>query len=204
LIVYAGELVATLGAATPLVVEQVTTLVAAWAARIGRWLRDLISSIRNLLRESTRLGQLIEQLKGKPHAESGSESPVPHDSPPDRPDAHSGTPEPPDFTDPTVAPEKIGGYALSPDHPVGRNKYRVIHAATGLGPDDAAAVEQQIREGVRTGAPTIGKADQHGQRWAFDLPLTGPTGSIIVRTAWILDPGATRPRLTTISFPPKT
>jgi hypothetical protein len=204
LIVYAGELLATFGAATPLVVEQVTTLVASWAAKIGRWLRELISSIRNLLRESSRLGQLIEHLKRKLNAKGGSESPAPHDSPPDRPNPHSDTPGPPDFTDPTVAPEKIAGYALNPDHPVGRNKYRVIHAATGLGPEDAAAVEQQIREGVRTGAPTIGKADQHGQRWAVDLPLTGPAGSIIVRTAWILDPGATRPRLTTISFPPKT
>ncbi|MEE3922044.1 hypothetical protein V2I01_38565 [Micromonospora sp. BRA006-A] len=39
LIVYAAELVATAGLATPLVVEQVTTTVASWAARIARLLR---------------------------------------------------------------------------------------------------------------------------------------------------------------------
>ena len=38
LIVYAGELIATVGLATPLVVEQVATLCAAWGARIARWL----------------------------------------------------------------------------------------------------------------------------------------------------------------------
>jgi hypothetical protein len=63
LVVYAGELVASLGLATPWVAEQVSTLCAAWAARIARWLKELISSIRNLLRESDKLARLIEQLK---------------------------------------------------------------------------------------------------------------------------------------------
>jgi hypothetical protein len=48
LIAYAGELIASLGTATPVVVEQVATLCASWAARISRWLKDLISSLRNL------------------------------------------------------------------------------------------------------------------------------------------------------------
>jgi uncharacterized protein YukE len=39
LIVYAAEEAASLGFATPLVVEQVTTLVASWAGKIATWLR---------------------------------------------------------------------------------------------------------------------------------------------------------------------
>jgi uncharacterized protein YukE len=63
LIVYAGELAGTLGLATPLVVEQVSTLCASWAAKISHWLRDLISSIRSLLREGDKLAGLIERLR---------------------------------------------------------------------------------------------------------------------------------------------
>jgi hypothetical protein len=63
LIVYAGELIATAGLATPLVAEQVSTLCASWAAKIARRLRDLIASLRKLLRNSEELGRLIEQLK---------------------------------------------------------------------------------------------------------------------------------------------
>jgi hypothetical protein len=63
LIVYAAELIGSLGVATPLVVEQVTTLCASWAAKIAHWLRDLISSLRNLVRESERLASLIKALK---------------------------------------------------------------------------------------------------------------------------------------------
>jgi hypothetical protein len=64
LIVYAGELIATAGLATPLVVEQVTTLCASWAAKIARWLRSLISSLRKLGEAMTRLGRNIDGLKG--------------------------------------------------------------------------------------------------------------------------------------------
>ncbi|RKN47723.1 WXG100 family type VII secretion target [Micromonospora endolithica] len=63
LIVYAGELVITGGLAAPLVVEQVTTLVASWAARIAKLLRALLASLRRLIPEIRRLGDLIEKLK---------------------------------------------------------------------------------------------------------------------------------------------
>jgi hypothetical protein len=100
-----------------------------------------------------------------------------------------------------IDPKKIIDYAMNPDHPVGGNKYKVIKSATGLDTGDAATIEQQIRDGVRDAAPILGKADQYGQRWAVDVSLTGPTGSIVVRTAWILDTGSSTPRLITISFP---
>jgi hypothetical protein len=64
LIVYAGELLATAGLASPLVVEQVTTLCASWAARISRWLQGLISSLRRLGELTTRLEHAIRQLTG--------------------------------------------------------------------------------------------------------------------------------------------
>ncbi|WP_433233368.1 WXG100 family type VII secretion target [Micromonospora sp. CA-248260] len=67
LIVYAGELLVTGGLATPLVVEQVTTLVGSWAARIARLLRGLLASLRRLLPELRRLGDLIDQLKQALH-----------------------------------------------------------------------------------------------------------------------------------------
>ena len=64
LIVYAGELIASAGLATPLVLEQVTTLCAAWAAKIARWLRSLISSLRKLGEAMIRLGRDVDDLKG--------------------------------------------------------------------------------------------------------------------------------------------
>ena len=64
LIVYAGELVASAGLATPLVIEQVATLCASWGARIARWLRALIASLRKLGEAMGRLGARVHDLKG--------------------------------------------------------------------------------------------------------------------------------------------
>ncbi|MBM0275678.1 WXG100 family type VII secretion target [Micromonospora tarensis] len=63
LITYAGELLVTGGLAAPLVAEQVSTLVASWGARIARLLRALLNSLRRLMPEIRRLGDLIDKLK---------------------------------------------------------------------------------------------------------------------------------------------
>jgi hypothetical protein len=92
---------------------------------------------------------------------------------------------------------------MNPEHPQGQHKFRVINSATGLGQNDADRIEAQIREGVKTGQPVAGRNDQYGQRWSVDVPVTGPAGTMTVRTAWIVEPGSTTPRLATVSFPPK-
>ncbi|WP_229715762.1 WXG100 family type VII secretion target [Mangrovihabitans endophyticus] len=64
LITYAGEALFSLGLATPVVVEQVSTLCAAWSARISRWLRDLISSLVRLRGMADNLAGRIDALRG--------------------------------------------------------------------------------------------------------------------------------------------
>jgi len=107
----------------------------------------------------------------------------------------------PDFENPEFDDRKLTDYALNPEHPVGKNKARVIQSATGLGQADAQNVKQQILEQVGDGPPTEGKRDQHGDRWNKDVTVTGPNGSIVVRTAWIVDANTGKTRLVTLSFP---
>ena len=82
LISYAGELIATAGLATPLVVEQVATLCASWGARIARWLRSLIASLRKLAEAMTRLGRDVDDLKGSSPGK-GAEPETPQQPAPD-------------------------------------------------------------------------------------------------------------------------
>ncbi|AVT36544.1 WXG100 family type VII secretion target [Plantactinospora sp. BB1] len=63
LVVYAAELLATGGFAAPLVVEQALTLIASWAAKIARWVRALLSSLRKFASFIGRLDELIPALK---------------------------------------------------------------------------------------------------------------------------------------------
>jgi uncharacterized protein YukE len=78
LVVYAAEVVATLGAATPVVAGQVAALCASWAARIARWLKSLISSLRELSRVATEVERLTSAWSGwfrvEGHAGLGEEA----------------------------------------------------------------------------------------------------------------------------------
>jgi hypothetical protein len=60
---YAGEEFFSFGLATPWVIEQVSTLVASWSARIGRWITALRDSVGRLTSTMGRLGEIIEALK---------------------------------------------------------------------------------------------------------------------------------------------
>jgi uncharacterized protein YukE len=110
LIVYAGELVATAGLATPLVIEQVATLCASWAAKIARWLRSLIASLRNLGDAMRRLGDRMKDLTGAP--------PGPH-----------ADPEPPKQPkDPKVEEQRIRDLGMDP----ATGRFRPGEAETAL------------------------------------------------------------------------
>jgi hypothetical protein len=111
-------------------------------------------------------------------------------------------PEPPSFERVEIDERKISQYAMNPQHEDGRHKARVIASATGLTQGDSGQIAAQIRAGAQDARPIAGKRDEQGQRWHTDIPLTGPNGTLMVRTAWIMDPGSDRPRMTTISFPP--
>lgn len=53
----------TFGLGTPIVIEQVSTLVADWVGRVGRFLTALIRSLRELVPVVRRLDVLIAELK---------------------------------------------------------------------------------------------------------------------------------------------
>jgi uncharacterized protein YukE len=63
LITYAAEEAFSFGLATPLVVEQVSTLCASWGARIAKWLRGLVSSLEHLRGLTGKLAEAIEAIK---------------------------------------------------------------------------------------------------------------------------------------------
>lgn len=62
-VTWLGELTFTGGLALPLVLDQVAVTCAAVGARIARWIRALISSLRRLQPILRRLGDIIAELK---------------------------------------------------------------------------------------------------------------------------------------------
>jgi hypothetical protein len=109
--------------------------------------------------------------------------------------------EKPRFENAEIDKRKISEYVMNAEHPQGQHKFRVVNSATGLTAKDADQIETQIRDGVQNGTPVAGKRDRYGQRWSVDVPVTGPAGTMTLRTAWIVAPGSDQPRLATIFLP---
>lgn len=212
LVAYAVILAAAIAAAIP---SAGTSLVAAAeiATVVNRTITTFVTSTITAIQQlgvplsqlaATHLGEQISRLAGRPIHSSPDgvhDFKTPEERAANDPTIYPSEPARPDFENPTFDDRKLTEYVLNPDHPDGKHKARVIESATGLGRDDAATVKQQILEQVQDGEPVPGKVDEHGARWAKDVILTGPKGTIAVRTAWIVDAKTGETRLVTVSFP---
>ena len=90
---------------------------------------------------------------------------------------------------------KLYGYALNPDHEVGRHKAAFFASALGITRDNAELLDEAIRSGIRSAKAIKKHADSHGQRYEVDITVTGPAGSAIVRTGWIVQKEGDAPRM---------
>ena len=62
---YATELIVSVGLAWPIVLEQITTRIASLIGQVGRNVKNLVTSARNLVKKLGDLKSLFHALKGK-------------------------------------------------------------------------------------------------------------------------------------------
>ena len=97
-----------------------------------------------------------------------------------------------------IDPRKLTSHALNPGHPIGGNKARVFQSVLGFTARDAALLVERIQSGVLENPASRGVTNVHGTLYTVDISITGPNGSGVIRTAWIVEPGAMGPRLITL------
>ena len=96
-----------------------------------------------------------------------------------------------------VDSRKIADYCLSPDHDDGRHKARLFRALVGLNQENADLLVDALREAAASGDAAAGKVDRYGCRYVIDFECTGPDGTAMIRSAWIVRTGEDIPRLVT-------
>ena len=96
-----------------------------------------------------------------------------------------------------IEQRKIIDYSLSPDHDDGRHKARLFQAVFGLTREYATLLLAALKEAAVNGEAVSGRLDRYGQRYVIDFEFVGPTGQAMIRSAWIIRPGETAPRLVT-------
>ena len=102
------------------------------------------------------------------------------------------------FVNLVVDPRKLE-YALNSDNPIGAGKATVFEKKLGYTRDNYEKLLQQIQSCAVDAEAIPKREDEHGQRDQVDLEITGLQGqTAIVRTGWIVEPGADFARLVTL------
>ena len=92
----------------------------------------------------------------------------------------------PDAERAIVAPEKVRGYLLSPDHRVGRSKARFF-GALGFTQDAWPRLRAALLALGREGTAELGEATIFGQKYTVRRIIRRPAGrAAVVVTAWIV------------------
>ena len=97
----------------------------------------------------------------------------------------------------TIDSRKILDYSVSPEHDDGKHKAKLFETVLGLTRDHASLLIDALKEAAVDGEAVPGRLDRYGQRYVMDFEFVGPTGQTTLRSAWIIRPGETTPRLVT-------
>lgn len=82
--------------------------------------------------------------------------------------------------------EKLRDYCLDPVHARGKHKARVFLSSCGMTSEYADDLRDALLNAARTHDAQLADTDDYGQRYVINLEVTGPTGAVPVRSAWII------------------
>ena len=95
-----------------------------------------------------------------------------------------------------IPPEKLAGYALNPDHPVGKHKAAVFKAVLGMTENDAGELEKAILKAILENEAKPTRLDEYGQRYEVEFEFERNGRKVVILTSWILETGKRAPHLT--------
>ena len=98
-----------------------------------------------------------------------------------------------------VADNKISGYALNMEHPVGKNKAIVFEKVLGYNISNKDILVDRVRSGLSKYRAIAKKATQYGEPFEVLMLVDGVNGKFApVKTAWQIDAGTDFPRLVSL------
>jgi hypothetical protein len=87
------------------------------------------------------------------------------------------------------------GWVFDAVHP--QYKARLFQELVGVSLENAQLLLDALKEAAIGGEAMVGKQDRYGQRYVLDFEFAGPSGSAIIRSAWIIRTVENAPRLVT-------
>jgi len=96
-----------------------------------------------------------------------------------------------------ISADKIVRYLLNVEHPDGASKARVL-ARAGFAVERPEELEWSLRADHLTRDAREGTPSPFGTKYEIVGPLTGPTGTVVVKSIWMTRFGESFPRLITV------
>jgi hypothetical protein len=93
--------------------------------------------------------------------------------------------------------DKLYKYCLDVEHDEGRHKALLFRELLGITPENAGLLLAALAKAAAVDDARRGRNDRYGQRYVVDFEFTGPAGTAVIRSAWIVPPQETVPRLVT-------
>ena len=95
--------------------------------------------------------------------------------------------------------EKLTGYALNPNHPIGGNKARVFQSALGYNVGNYKGLMDQVYKNLGTQQAVYRGTSQYGYNFEVKMNIKGPNGATKnVVTGWMISKTTGKLQLTTI------
>lgn len=96
-----------------------------------------------------------------------------------------------------IEAQKLTDYLLSEDHPEGQAKARYFRSI-GFNEKNIDLFKQRLIDLAQSEPVTVSYTTPHGEKYVIEGQLIAPNGhAAAIRTVWIVDMGASRPRFVT-------
>lgn len=104
----------------------------------------------------------------------------------------------PNYRNAVIPREKLEGYSLSPEHPVGKHKAAVFKSALGFDQANWRLLETAILNELPYHDAGTREDGPWGGKYNIMLPIRGQNGNTVdVLNVWIIRPGSNYPSLVT-------
>lgn len=105
----------------------------------------------------------------------------------------------PNYKNAVITDEKLTGYVLNKEHPVGKNKAIAFENYLGYNIDNRHLLVQELKNGLKSNVAKKRPETQYGKPYEVRMLLNGVNGkSAYVKTGWIFDNDSNIPRLTSV------
>ena len=104
----------------------------------------------------------------------------------------------PNYQNAVILREKLEGYSLNPDHPIGKHKAIVFKSALGFEQANWQLLERALLDELPYQDAGAAENGPWGDKYTLVFPITGPNGNTAdVLSVWIIRPGTGFPSLVT-------